>query len=47
MQRSAAGGIAVAIPTKAVPELMSCMMLNTMGEMMSGMGGEGCDPEET
>ena len=37
-----AGGIAVAMITKAIPTMMSNMMTN----MMARMEGEGCDPEE-
>jgi len=41
-----AGGIAVAIITKAIPVMMSRMMSNMKENMMMRMGGEGCDPEE-
>ena len=39
-----AGGLAVAIATRAVPAMMS--RIETMGNAMMRMGGEGCDPEE-
>ncbi len=41
-----AGGIAVALFTRAIPVMMSRMKSNMMGNMMMRMGGEGCDPEE-
>jgi hypothetical protein len=37
-----AGGVAVAIITRAIPVMMSKMM----GNMMTRMNAEGCDPEE-
>jgi len=37
-----AGGIAVAILSKAIPTMMSRMMAN----IMKRMGDEGCNPEE-
>ena len=41
-----AGGIGVAIFTRAIPTMMSRMMSNIMGNMMKQMGGKGCNPEE-
>lgn len=38
----AVGGIGVAQITRAIPKMMSNILLN----MVSQMGGEGCDPEE-
>jgi hypothetical protein len=43
---AAAGGIGVAVVTKAVPVMMSRIMSNMMEDMMARTGGEGCDPEE-
>ena len=40
------GGIAVAVLTRAVPEMMSRVMANMMGTMMAQAGREGCSPEE-
>lgn len=42
----AAGGVGVALFTRAIPKIMSQMMPNMMQNMISQMGGEGCDPEE-
>jgi hypothetical protein len=39
---AAAGGITVAILSRAIPTMMSRMM----GKMMARMSAEGCDPEE-
>ena len=36
------GGIGLAQITRAIPKMMSSIMQN----MVSQMGGEGCDPEE-
>ena len=36
------GGLVMALATKALPRMMSGMMQN----MMSQMGGEGCNPAE-
>lgn len=41
-----AGGITVAIVTRAIPVMMSRIMSSMMGNMMRQMGGGGCDPEE-
>lgn len=41
-----AGGIAVAIATRAIPAILSRVMPDMMGHAMMRMGGEGCDPEE-
>lgn len=41
-----AGGIGVAIFTRAIPKMMSRMMSNMMGNMMKQMRKEGCNPEE-
>jgi hypothetical protein len=41
-----AGGIAVAIVTRAIPVMTSRIMSNMMENMMMRMGGEDCDPEE-
>ena len=43
---AAAGGIIVAVGTKAIPAMMSRMMPIMMQNMMARMGGENCDPEE-
>ena len=43
---AAAGGIAVAIITKAIPTIMSRVMSNMMANMTVRMEGEGCNPEE-
>ena len=43
---AAAGGIAVVVLTRAVPEMMSRMMASMMKNMMEQMGAEGCNPEE-
>lgn len=41
------GGLAVALGTKAIPNMMSRMMATAMENMMRAqMGGEGCDPAE-
>jgi hypothetical protein len=42
-----AGGLAVAIGSKALPTMMSRMMATAMENMRMQMGGEGCDPAET
>lgn len=39
---AAVGGAAVAVATRAIPEMMSRMMYS----MRSQMNEEGCDPEE-
>ena len=41
-----AGGVAVAIFTRAIPIMMSRMMSSMMGNMRKQMGNEGCNPEE-
>jgi hypothetical protein len=43
---AAAGGVGVAIFTRAIPVLLSRLMSGMMENMMSQMGAEGCDPEE-
>ena len=41
-----AGGLAVAIGSRAIPTMMSKMMAAMMENMRLQMGAEGCDPEE-
>jgi biopolymer transport protein ExbB/TolQ len=41
-----AGGLAVALGSKAIPNMMSRMMAAVMENMRAQIGGEGCDPEE-
>ncbi len=39
-----AGGVVVAVATRAVPQMMSRMMSGMMQAMATGMGEEGCSP---
>ena len=41
-----AGGISVLVLTRAIPNILSQMMPTMMQNMMTQMGGEGCDPED-
>lgn len=41
-----AGGITVAIATRAIPGMLSRVMSGMMVNTMMRMGGEDCDPEE-
>lgn len=41
-----AGGITVALATRAIPTILGRLMADMMEKMMAGMAGEGCDPAE-
>ena len=41
-----AGGLLVAVATRAIPKMMSQMMSGMMRNMMAQMGEEGCSPSE-
>lgn len=41
-----AGGVVVAIATRAIPTVLSRVMPYAMQQMMARMDREGCEPEE-